>query len=427
MYAMNFLCYDVAMKKIWDIIVVGGGPAGMMSAGSASARGLSVLLLEKNPILGKKLRITGGGRCNITNATFDNRKLLAGYGEASSFLFSPFSKHAVQDTLKFFNKLKLLTKVEAENRVFPISEKAEDVALTLEKYLIDQKVTVITNCQIKSLELKKDEIGSLETNLGIFKAKTYILATGGNSRPETGSDGDGYKLLEKIGLKIIRPEPSLVPITLEEPRLKKLSGVSIADTKISIYQDNLLVKNSRGKILFTHNGLSGPGILNLSYLIGEGLKHGPIILKLNLTPGYSDEKLSVWLKDTLITQANKNIKNILADILTRTMAEVVLEKCNLDPKRKCNSVTRTERHLLVNTIRGFSVKVKGLLGPEKAVVASGGLDLNEINFTDMSLKKISNLHVVGDLLNINRPSGGYSLQLCWTTGFVAGSNIKVCP
>jgi len=419
----HFLCYDVAMKKTWDVIVIGGGPAGMMSAGAAAARGLSVLLLEKNSILGKKLRITGGGRCNITNATFKNRELLEKYTNASPFLFSPFSKHAVKETLDFFTRLELLTKTEAEKRVFPVSEKAEDVANTLVEYLADQKVTVVANCQVKSMSTKDSKIALLKTSTGTYEAKSYILAAGGNSRPETGSNGEGYKLLEGLGLKVIHPEPSLVPITLNEPGLKKLSGVSIPDTTISIYQDELLVKKARGKILFTHNGLSGPGILNLSSYIGEGLKHGPIILKLNLTPDYTDEKLSTWLKETLVEEANKKIKNIFTEILLSSMAEAVLGKCQIDPDRKCNTITRNERHLLITTIRGFSVKVKGLLGPDKAVVASGGLDLTELDFTNMSVKKMPNLYVVGDLLNINRPSGGYSLQLCWTTGFVAGSSL----
>ncbi len=415
---------DIQDTDTWDVIVIGGGPAGMMSAGTAASRGLRVLLLEKNPTLGKKLRITGGGRCNITNATFDDRTLLAKYGEAEKFLFSAFSKHSVKDTLNFFNQLGLSTKIEAENRVFPASEKAEDVAKVMEKYLIKNKVVVKTGILVKSIETAKDQVTCLKTSAGDFYAESYILATGGTSRPETGSTGDGYTWLSNIGHHVIFPKPSLVPVLVAETWVKDLAGLSLEDTNIALYEDDSLISKHLGKVLFTHNGLSGPGILNLSTIIGDALPHGKVTVKINTSPTLSEEELTNSLRDTCITSANKKIKNILSDFIPTALVTVILNQTQIDSERKCNTITRQERHQLVLVMRGLPLTITDLLGPEKAIVASGGVDLPEIDFKSMSSKLFSNLYIIGDMLNINRPSGGYSLQLCWTTGFVAGNS---CP
>lgn len=410
------------MNDIWDVVVIGGGPAGMMSAGKAAARGLRVLLLEKNHTLGKKLRITGGGRCNITNATFDTRALLSHYESASKFLFSTFAEYSVSNTLDFFHQHNLVTKTEAENRVFPISDKAEDVAKVMEKFLSENKVTVHTNVTVKNIHITDDQVDYLETSAGKIFAKNFILATGGTSRPDTGSTGDGYKWLSTIGHKVITPIPSLVPITLKDTWVSDVAGLSIQNATIAIYQNNSLIKKTTGKILFTHNGLSGPGILNISTTIGDALQDDPVILKINIAPEHSEEEIISILRDSCITHANKKIKNILTEIIPASLIPIVLKLAKIDSDRQCNTITRTERHLLTTTIRGLSVEVGGLLGPEKAVVASGGVELTEIDFRTMKSKLFNNLHIIGDMLNIVRPSGGYSLQLCWTTGYVAGKH-----
>ena len=411
------------MKKPWDVIVVGGGPAGMMCAGKAGARGLNVLLLEQNPILGKKLRITGGGRCNITNATFDHRKLLANYVEAAPFLFSTFAKHDVKDTLDFFSKLGLDTKTEAENRVFPVSERAEDVALILEKYLKENKVTCQTDVRVLSFIKKDNLITEIKTSAGDFSAKTFVIATGGTSRPETGATGDGYKWLRQLGHEVITPTPSLVPITLKEVWVEKMAGRTLPETTFSIWGDNQLIKKCRGKILFTHNGLSGPGILNASQIIGEALTQGEVVLKMNLTPTFTEEKLNQHLSALLVSETNRKIKNVIATLIPTTLTPILLNLANIEEDRKCNSITRSERHTLISLLRALPVTVNHLLGPEKAIIASGGVALTEIDFKNMRSKIYSNLYIIGDMLNIVRPSGGYSLQLCWTTGAVAGDNV----
>ncbi|HMO78104.1 MAG TPA: NAD(P)/FAD-dependent oxidoreductase [Candidatus Paceibacterota bacterium] len=408
------------MNTIWDVIVIGGGASGMMAAVTAASLGRKVLILEKNPTLGKKLRITGGGRCNITNATFVNRQLLARYGEASKFLFSTFAQHSVNDSLNFFHQHNLPTKEEAERRIFPLSEKAEDVALLFESLLQKYQVKVLTDITVSDLIQNTGQIVSVQTNQGIFKGDNFIIATGGTSRPDTGSTGDGYSWLQKLGHTVIYPTPSLVPIVLKDTWVNSVSGLSLNDCPINLYQDQKLFLKTKGKVLFTHQGLSGPSILNISSIIGDGLQHGIVTLKLNLTAQLKEEELNQNLAKLLIENPNKLVKNILSNFIPAALALPVLDVCNLNVNTKANQVTRKDRHALISTVRGLPVEVSRLLGPEKAIIASGGLSLNEVDFKTMASKLYPNLFIIGDLLNINRPSGGYSLQLCWTTGYVAG-------
>ena len=408
------------METKFDVIIIGGGASGLMAAGVAAARGQKVLLLEKNSSLGKKLRITGGGRCNITNAEKDLRALLSRYGEAEPFLHSAFAAYGVKETLEHFHNLGLTTKVEAENRVFPTSEDANDVAEALIKVLQNYHVTIKTDVTVKKVLSNESEITGIRTNDGLYTATRYVLATGGTSRPETGSTGDGYAWLHELGYNIITPTPSLVPIEVRETWVENLAGLSLNDTTITLFQNGVQFSKTKGKVLFTHHGLSGPGILNLSQMIGEALNQDPVEVRINTVPNLTEEELLAFLKDLPSSEPNRKLKNSLAIILPERLVEPILKTCHLDGERLVNSVTRAERHRLTLTIRALPLNVKKLLGAEKAIIASGGLDLKEVDFKTMSTHKHKNLYVVGDLLNINRPSGGYSLQLCWTTGYLAG-------
>lgn len=412
----------------WDVIVIGGGPAGMMAAGQAAKRGAKVLLIEKNDTLGKKLLITGGGRCNVTNAEFDNRKLLAKFADNGRFLHSTFAKWSVRETLNFFKLHNLETKIEALQRVFPITDKAQSVWDVLVNNIKQAGVTVMSNTPVIGFELDGKsiitgvKIGHSTTNR-MLRARNFILATGGKSRPETGSTGDGFEWLKQISHTVIEPTASLVPISLKDPWIKRLQGVVLQGIKITPMQNS--VKQGVGvigRVLFTHFGISGPTVLNMSHDIGELLKYGEVELELDLLPDLDYGELNQRLQDLLKEHSNKKFKNSLGELVTPAMAPIIVELSGIDPGQWSHSVTREERLSLVKLIKHLTLHVKGLLGNDKAVVTSGGVALDEVDFRTMQSRLFSNLYLVGDILNIDRPSGGYSLQLCWTTGFVAGDS-----
>lgn len=420
-------------ETIWDVVVIGGGASGMMTAGVAGSLGKKVLLLEKNAELGKKLLITGGGRCNVTNAEEDLRKLLSNFKDAEQFLYSSFAQFDNKSTIQFFNSHGMETMVEAKNRVFPISNSAKSVWNVLLEYMKSGNVTIASNCTVISLNKNENKIESVTlkdnrakpssgrmTNTRTIKAKSFVLSTGGKSRPETGSTGDGFKWLKELGHNVVEPVASLVPIKTKTDWVEKLQGVSTDDVKITILQNNEKQGQVRGKILFTHFGLSGPTILNMSSEIAELLKYGEVFLSLDLLPTLDHGQLNQKLQDIISENSNKKYKNILDNLLPSAIANVVVELSKIDPDKKSNSVTREERLSLIELIKNLKVEVEGLLGEDKAIVTSGGIVLEEVDFKTMASKLFSNLYLTGDILNIDRPSGGYSLQLCWTTGFVAG-------
>ena len=410
--------------KIWDVIVVGGGPAGMMSAGRAAELGAKVLLIEKNQTLGKKLLITGGGRCNLTNAEFDNRKLLEKYKDSGKFLFSTFSQWSVKETLDFFHKKGMETRTEPGDRVFPATDKAESVFIIMKEYIENNGVKILSNSPVENLSTENKQIIGIQLQNGkIIKANSVIIATGGLSHPETGSTGDAFKWLKKIGHTIVTPESSLVPLLSPDKWVKKLSGVSIENIKITPYVDGVKQNNSKkGKILFTHFGLSGPTILNMSKKIGELLKQGAVTLSLDFLPELDFSKINTLLQEIFKNNDKKKFKNCLDSILPSSIVPIIVELSGIEPDKQCNSITREERVVLMNLLKNVPVNIDGLLGTEKAIVTSGGIPLQEIDPKTMQSLLFSNLYLVGDVLDVNRPSGGFSLQLCWTTGFVAGSS-----
>ncbi len=410
-------------ETVWDVVVIGGGASGMMSAGVAGSLGKKVLLLEKNESLGKKLLITGGGRCNVTNAEEDMRILLSKFKDAEQFLYSAFSQFDNKSTIEFFNSRGMETKVEALSRVFPISNSAKSVWDILLNYLKENKVTISSNSEVSRTNTENGKVVSVTTkNKQIIKAKSFVLATGGMSRPETGSTGDGFKWLKDIGHKVVEPSASLVPIQTKTEWVERLQGVSMEDIKITLLQNNEKQSVKRGKVLFTHFGLSGPTILNASSEVSELLKYGEVFLSLDLLPNLDHGQLNQKLQDIISENSNKKYKNILDNLLPSAVANVVVEISKIDPDKKSNSVTREERLSLIELIKNLKIEVEGLLGEDKAIVTSGGVVLEEVDFKTMASKLYPNLYLVGDILNIDRPSGGYSLQLCWTTAQVAGKN-----
>lgn len=405
----------------YDVAVIGGGAAGMMAAGRAAECGARVILIEKNSTLGKKLLITGGGRCNVTNYELDTRKFLEKFKDNKKFLFSPFSFFSVKETLDFFNSKGMETKVEANNRVFPLSNSATSVFNVLVEYMKKYNVTVLKNASVKGFTTEDNRITSiLLRDKKVVQAKNYILATGGKSHPETGSTGDGFTWLSKIGHTVSSPSAALVPITTQEKWVHRLSGVSLENIKLTTFLNNKPQSKHKGKILFTHFGLSGPMILNMSKDLGELLKYGDVTLLLDLLPHLDIGTLDKTLQSLLLGQQNKKIKNTLSPLIPSAVAPIVIEISGIDENKAVNTLSRDERIKLVSIIKNMPITVTGLMGEDKAIITSGGVALEEVDTKTMRSKKYDNLFLVGDILNIDRPSGGYSLQLCWTTGYIAG-------
>jgi hypothetical protein len=411
-------------SQIWDVIVIGGGPSGMMAAGRAAERGLSVLLLEKNDTLGKKLLITGGGRCNVTNAEFDDRALLAKFKDDGKYLFSAFSKWSVQESLDFFHLRNMPTKIENEKRVFPVSDKAQSVWDVLVEYMKKGGVEVQSNSVVTKIDPKS---GTVRVNGSDLHAKSIVLATGGKSRPETGSTGDGFVWLKNIGHTVVEPQAVLVPVALKDEWVKRLQGATLQDIRLTLYQNNVKQESSagkkNGKLLFTHFGISGPTVLNMSQDIGELLKYGDVVVSLDLLPDQGHDRINTMLMELFAKENKKKLKNALGTIILSTMSGIVMELAGIDPDTTNSNITREQRIKLIQVLKNVPMNVKELLGTDKAIVTSGGVKLDEVDFKTMQSRLFPNLYLVGDVLNIDRPSGGYSLQLCWTTGFVAGENV----
>lgn len=405
-----------------DVAVIGGGPAGMMAAISAAKLGANVVLIEKNATLGKKLLITGGGRCNVTNATFDNRELAQKYGKKGKFLLSPFSKWGAQKTIDFFEEEGMPTKVEAENRVFPRSNTAQSVWEVLVEKMEDLKVTVLSGYAVTKVTSIKNKIISVETEGSIIIADSFIFATGGTARPETGSTGDGFKWLKKLGHTISKPSVALVPVKTKELWSHKLQGLSLSNVKITQIDARERSEARTGKILFTHFGLSGPLVLNMSQSIGESIREGTTSLELDIFPTLDHSELDEKLQEHLSKSQNKKWANALTGFVSPLLAPVLVEVSGINPTIQVNKIPRAERILFVKKMKALTLTPTQLLGSEKAIVTSGGVALEEVDFKTMRSMKVQNLFLAGDLLDFDRPSGGFSLQICWSTGFVAGEN-----
>lgn len=409
--------------KHYDVIVIGGGAAGLMAAGRAAERGRRVLLLEKNTKLGQKLAITGGGRCNITNAEEDEKTLLANYGRSEQFLYSPFSEFGMKQTFEFFELKDLPLKVEARKRAFPKSEKASDVVRVLTAYVKKGKVDIELRTTVTKIVASSGKIEKIITNQGEYTAEAYILATGGVSHPETGSTGDGFNWLRALKHTVVEPTPTIVPLRAKDSWINSLAGKVLPGVRITFYSLGKKQFAANGDILLAHFGLSGPTILNSAGRVSDLIHSGSVTAVIDLFPtldiGALDDKLLGYFEGN----KNKLLRNAAREFLPPGTADVLLSLSpKIDPDKKVHSVTKEERRALIDIFKALPVTITGLMGYDRAVVADGGVPLNEIDTRTMRSTKVSNLFIVGDLLHITRPSGGFSLQLCWTTGFVAGSH-----
>ena len=410
-------------NNTFDVIVVGGGPAGMMAAGIAAERGKRVLLIEKNKMLGKKLSITGGGRCNITNAEDNIQELLAHYGDAKQFLFSPFAQFGVKDTFSFFESRGLPLVVEARKRAFPETQSAPDVTETMRQFVLEHNVVLKLGVRMDDFIVENGTVVGVHTNSGDFYADAFVLATGGKSRTETGSTGEGIEWLKKLGHTTHEPNPDIVPLKVEEDWVKNLSGTTLSFMKITFEGAGQRVSKT-GKLLFTHFGLSGPLILNSAHKVKEMLREGPVQAKIDLFPDTELGTVRRRVLGAFDVHKNKLVRNVLPEIVPDGMTKAFLSLLPRDlQEKKVHSVSKDERNLIADLMKGMPCTITDTMGYDWAVVSDGGVDLTEVDMKTMRSTVHKNMYLIGDVLHISRPSGGYSLQLCWTTGYVAGKNL----
>ena len=407
----------------YDLIVIGGGPTGMMAAGRAAELGAQVLLLEKNKNLGIKLLSTGHSRCNLSNAV-PIRELINSFGENGKFLFSAFSKFGPEEVIDFFNERGLETKIEKNNRVFPKSDKSADVLKTLAAYLKENKVKIIFEANVKKITEKNQIISKVSLVDGReFSAKNYLIATGGLSYPTTGSTGDAYKWLKSLGHKIIKTYPALAPMIVREKFVKELEGLSLLDAEFTLKKDDKILNKKRGEAIFTADGLSGPVIFALSANAAKNLPEVELII--DLMPEKKLSELDQYWQEKFNFQQNKQIKNVLGEIFPSRLAEKILEIAGIDLTAKINQINKFERKKICAVIKNLNFKIIKVAGYDKAMLTTGGLDLKEVDQKTMSSKLIKNLLVAGEVLDLDGPTGGFNLQACWSTGRLAGESALI--
>jgi hypothetical protein len=406
----------------YDVVVIGGGPAGMMAAVSSAQSGAKTVLIEKNPKLGVKLLMTGGGRCNLTHIE-SIRDFCSKFGKEGDFLLSPFSVFGVKETMEFFENFGLELK-EEKGKVFPSSEKAKDVLNLLVSLLKKNKVDVLTSLEVKDVKMEGNEISSvLLSNKKEVRGKRYIISVGGKSYPVTGSTGEMFNLIKKIGHKVTELKPALTPIETKEHWTKNLQGISLDNVSVSLMQGGKKVKEEKGEILFTHFGLSGPLILNMSRSIGDLLSKGKVKIVLDLFGGKKIEESDKYLQRVFNKNRNKHVLKCLGDLYTEKLSAFIMNFSGVSLKRKPKDLAKEERERLIKFIKGgIELNIIGLLGFDRAMATHGGVSLKEIDSKTMKSKVVDNLYFAGEAIDLDGPSGGYNLQMCWTTGYVAGQN-----
>jgi hypothetical protein len=365
----------------------------------------------------------------MTNAEPSERTLISKFGKKGNFLFTPFSIFGVGESIKFFENLGVKTKVENNFRVFPVSDKSADVLEALVKSATKNGVIFRVGDGVKQIKKSGKKITSVILENGEeIKAKSFILATGGKSHPETGSTGDGFKWLKELGHTIVAANPSLVPIQTKEKWVADLSGITLSDVGVSLWKNGVKSLSKVGRILFTHDGLSGPTIINMSKTIADMLEGtdyeggNEVKVAIDFFPGVGLDKMHENMKKIFEQNLNKMIKNITFKEVPEKVYLKILELLEIDGSWYINEIKREERFALLEKFKKFELTVDKLLGYDKAIISSGGVDLREVDFKEMKSKLYDNLFLIGDILDFDRPSGGYSLQLCWTTGYVAGKS-----
>ena len=407
----------------YDVAVIGGGPAGMMAAGRAGEKGAKVVLIEKNRKLGLKLLITGKGRCNVAHNETNLREFIDKFGSNGKFLFSSLSKFGVEDIINFFEKRRVPLKVERGNRIFPKSDSSRDVVRALVGYLMKYKVNIKTGSDVRKIKPLSKKI--ILKNGDEILADNFIICTGGKSYPITGSTGDGYRWLKKLGHTINELRPALTPLILKETFIRELEGLSLKNVEISLYKNNKKIDSRFGEAIFTSRGMSGPIILDLSKRVGKEMeKESDLVLRIDFKPALDFGKLDQRIQRDFKKTNNKIFKNSLNDLLPQKLIPIILKLSGIDLNKKVNLITSLERKKILHLLKEFDLHIKKLDDYRKAIITSGGVKLNEIDPLTMKSKIIPNLSLAGEVLDLDGPTGGYNLQVCWTTGYVAGDRAK---
>ncbi|MCR5107934.1 MAG: NAD(P)/FAD-dependent oxidoreductase [Lachnospiraceae bacterium] len=405
------------------VCVVGGGPAGMMAAIMAGRNGHRVTVIEKNEKLGKKLYITGKGRCNLTNDC-DKDTFFDNVISNPRFLYSAYSFMDTKKLEAFFEELGLKLKVERGNRVFPASDHSSDVTGALKREMDRLGITVIYNTRVRNLVLDNTEFTGIITDKGEeISAEGLILCVGGSSYQSTGSNGESLIFSEMLGLKHVKPEPSLVPLVTKERFVKDLQGLALKNIKISVYRDKKKIFEDQGELLFTHFGVSGPLILSASCHLKEEDYKKDIRLVLDLKPALDEKKLDERILSDLSKYRNKQFGNSLKDLLPSSMIPVFVDLSGIDPQKKVNSITKCEREKLLRLFKGFELKITGNRGFDEAIITRGGISTKEIDPGSMRLKKYENIYAAGEMIDLDAYTGGFNLQIAWSTGALAGNSI----
>ena len=395
------------------IAVIGGGAAGMMAAGNAVELGADVTLFEKNDKLGKKLAITGKGRCNVTNNCGID-EFLNSVPVNSKFLYTAINNFTPADTIEFFESLGVKLKTERGNRVFPVSDKASDIVNAMRKY---SKCKII-NETVKKLIITDETVTGLVTDGGEYNFDSVIVCTGGKSYPLTGSTGDGYKLAAQAGLTVTPLRASLVPIEIEESWCKDLQGLSLKNISVDIKQGDKTVFTDFGEMLFTHFGLSGPVILSASSHI-RNIESGKYEVVIDLKPALDEKTLDTRLISDFGKYINKNFANALNDLLPQKMIPVIIGLTGIDPYKKVNSVTQEERRTLLNLMKSLTLTVKGFRPIAEAIITSGGIAVKELDPRTMRAKKVKGLYFAGEVIDVDAYTGGFNLQIAFSTAVTA--------
>ncbi|MCM8766690.1 MAG: NAD(P)/FAD-dependent oxidoreductase [Candidatus Omnitrophica bacterium] len=407
------------MEK-YDVIIIGAGPSGCFSGIFCSEKGKRVAIIEKNNQICKKLLLTGKGKCNLTNMNEINEEYLSKYRNGK-FLINIFYQFSNKDLFNFFENNGLKLKIDTGGRVYPESENAEDVVKIIRKVLDRNKVKIFLKEKVIDIERLKDGF-KIITDKRIFKSVKVVISTGGKSFPETGSEGDGFVFAEKFGHKIITPVPALCGIEIKENFIKNWQGITLKNVKVTAYLKDKKIGEEFGEVLFTHYGVSGPAILNLSGDISENYRKGEMNLIINFKPALSEEILDNRLQREIKENQNKILKNLFKNLLPSGLINEFLKTAQIDLEKKANQITKQERKILVKNLLNFSLAVKKPRPFYDSMVTRGGICVEEINPKTMESKVINGLYFAGEVIDIDGKTGGYNLQMCFSTGYVAGIN-----